>query len=682
MINKRSLEIIELLIDHERYNQPCTLVMLAKQFDVSERTLRYDLDNISNCLKEQGCKPLSYDEHGNICLNNIIKDVERIISKQDYYSMKLSREERAFVISYMIARVDEPLTMQNLADSLYVSRSTILHDMNVVKEVLQNFNLKLVSSKKGLLVKGRESDRRILLLNLFPKIYSNQLESVRDAEQQEVIEIVQTIIQSIEKKDSLFFTDESYNGLLTYITILLDESRKDRYVEIDYILRHPSMQLLASEILNTLSKKLNFEYSLTEEYLLSDILYNFNYLRRNDIDDQLIRIQISADNFINAVAKDLNLKIQKDFQFYQNLVDHLQSTFKDILLNPTNNNKLLQKIVIDHSDVVQSVKRNSSMLEEVIHRPITEEEIAYISIHICAAIERSKQRESSLHVLLVCDSNKSTAQLLLIKLKRYFRFKVVDVIPHHVVNVYDLSDIDLIITTVPIDKNSCETILLHPYLNDEDCILLGEKIDSIQVKKKNKGKDQTFLHLENIIANSIARSPLDKDEIYLNVVKDLQNIFSPELNDQLALYNLLRGHIQINVKAETWEDAVKKSAEPLLKEGYFNYVYIEQMIQNVYNNGPYIVIGPRFALPHETPNRGQKLGMNLIRLSKPINFGSELFDPVEFVCCLSTQDKESHLKPMFHILGLLRNNEFLKAIENAKTVSEMMRILHDYEQML
>lgn len=204
MINKRSLDIVHLLIEHERYDQPCTLAMLTKQFNVSDRTLRYDLDNISGHLIEQGCKSLGYDEQGNIRLNNSIKDVERVISKQDYYSMKLSREERANVIAYMIAEIDIPLTMQNLADSLYVSRSTILHDMSVVKDVLQKFNLKLESSKRGLLVVGRESDRRILLLNLFPKIYTNQVEVVRDEEQQEVIEIVQTIIQSIEKKTYYF----------------------------------------------------------------------------------------------------------------------------------------------------------------------------------------------------------------------------------------------------------------------------------------------------------------------------------------------------------------------------------------------------------------------------------------------------------------------------------------------
>ena len=103
------------------------------------------MDNISGHLIEQGFKSLGYDEQGNIRLNNSIKDVERVISKQDYYSMKLSREERANVIAYMIAEIDIPLTMQNLADSLYVSRSTILHDMSVVKDVLQKFNLKLES---------------------------------------------------------------------------------------------------------------------------------------------------------------------------------------------------------------------------------------------------------------------------------------------------------------------------------------------------------------------------------------------------------------------------------------------------------------------------------------------------------------------------------------------------------
>lgn len=87
MINKRSLDIVHLLIEHERYDQPCTLAMLTKQFNVSERTLRYDLDNISGHLIEQGFKSLGYDEQGNIRLNNSIKDVERVISKQDYYSI-------------------------------------------------------------------------------------------------------------------------------------------------------------------------------------------------------------------------------------------------------------------------------------------------------------------------------------------------------------------------------------------------------------------------------------------------------------------------------------------------------------------------------------------------------------------------------------------------------------------
>ncbi|MBB5182767.1 BglG family transcription antiterminator [Catenisphaera adipataccumulans] len=682
MINKRSMEIIQTIIDQERYHKPCTLELLKEQYKVSERTLRYDLDNISEFLEQQGCKALGYDNDGSIRLNNPIYTVQKAVSQLDFYSMKLTKDERCAVIAYDLAAADQPLTMQKLADSLYVSRSTILHDMDETKKIVSDFDLKLESSKKGLYLTGCESDRRILMMNFYQKAELRQMDQRQTADEQMIDQIVREEIRSIEKQDSLFFTDESYSDLLTYIFIMQEEIKKDRLVEIDYVLRHPSMDAIASEILKKITDALHLKYILTEEYLLSDILYNLNYLRRNDIDENLMRIQIAADEFINAVAVDLNQHIYRDFQFYQNLINHLQSTFKDIPMASDSDDHLLQRGVTDNPEVEAAVRKNLPILEEIVKRSLTNDEIAYITIHVCAAIERSKQRENSLSVLLVTNGGGSAAELLLMKLKRYFRFHVLDVIPEHIVGIYDLSQVDLIITTVPLDVTECETVLLHPYLSDEDCILLGERIETIQSRKKNGAHNRTFLRLENIIANSIVRSSLNKDEIYVNIISDLRNVFVPEMKDQMALCNLLQGHIQVDVEADTWEEAVQKSAAPLLKEGYFNSIYVEQMIQSVYTNGPYIVIGPHFALPHGTPNRGQKLALNLIRLKHPVTFGAKAFDPVYFVCCMSTQDKESHLKPMFHIMSLLRDKECLQALIEAKDAAEIMRILFDYEQML
>ena len=94
-----------------------------------------------------------------------------------------------------------------------------------------------------------------------------------------------------------------------------------------------------------------------------------------------------------------------------------------------------------------------------------------------------------------------------------------DVLPVHALMTYDITGIDLIISTVPIKEERCDSIILHPYLTDEDCILLGEKLEVMKSKLNRVNTNPSFQRLQTMIANSIAKSPLDKDEIYKNILK-------------------------------------------------------------------------------------------------------------------------------------------------------------------
>ena len=95
----------------------------------------------------------------------------------------------------------------------------------------------------------------------------------------------------------------------------------------------------------------------------------------------------------------------------------------------------------------------------------------------------------------------------------------------------------------------------------------------------------------------------------------------------------------------------KAAAQYLLEQGAINEHYVNAMIENVMENGPYIVVAPGFALPHEALNAGaSKVGMSLIRLKTPVPFGKEEMDPIEWVCCLSAINKETHLKAMFQLV--------------------------------
>lgn len=685
-MNKRAREIVFWIMEKQYYQESCSITDLMNKFKVSERTIRYDLDNISEFLLDNKQEPISFYDRGVIKLQGDTEAIRALLEENDFYAFKLSKEERIHMILYLIVNTSDYVTLQQLADILFVSRSTIIHDVEQARKMVNEYNLKIVSLRKGLQIQGKESDRRILPLHLLRMPYIQQY---RDADssyilEQQDLESLKRIIKDGELTSHQFLTDHSFEDLLQYLILMLERYQKHFFVENEYVYKYSSTKAMAKHLMEKIAGYFGIEYFIQEEYVLMDILYHLHYLKQNDADEKTMQIQVVCKQFIDAVAKDLNVDLRNDFQFYQNLSNHLHSTFKHMDMDYTSDKELLHEIVNKNPYVVQAIEKNLHPLVSYVKRDITKEEIAYITIHVCAAIERNRYQESQFTVLVVCSSGIGTSQLLLTRLKKYFQFYIEDVLPVHALTSYDVTGIDLIISTVPIKEDRCESIILRPYLSDEDCILLGEKLNSMKKKLHSVNSNPNFHRLQTIIANSIANSSNDKDEIYKRIIRDLQSHFFPIApSDNATLRELLAGHIEVDVTCKDWKDAIRRSADPLLQEGYLTEGYIDQMVKNIEVMGPYIVLSQGFALPHESPdNGGKRLGMHLIRLKNPVNFGDQLHDPIEFVCCLSTIDKDSHLKAMFHLMNLLSKSDFCENIRKAKTAEDIYQVIYEYESIL
>ena len=114
--------------------------------------------------------------------------------------------------------------------------------------------------------------------------------------------------------------------------------------------------------------------------------------------------------------------------------------------------------------------------------------------------------------------------------------------------------------------------------------------------------------------------------------------------------------------------------------GYIEKRYVDAMIANVEENGPYIVLSKGFAVPHEGLEQGSiRVGMYLIRLKTPVSFGAEEFDPVEFVCCLSAVDHKTHLKAFFNLVNMLQEDTFKEMLRQCATPAEAASIIERYE---
>ena len=402
-------------------------------------------------------------------------------------------------------------------------------------------------------------------------------------------------------------------------------------------------------------------------------------------------LQVGDVHPIQGVSESLGIRLTGDYVFFENLSNHLESMF-DADSSHFPENPEISGIIKEHPEIRESVLENVEILRKYNDRELTETELLYIMIHVCAAVERKKNREVSFHVIVACHAGIGTSQLLLEKLKQHFRFQIVDVVSAHEASRLKEGQADLIISTVRIPECKIENVVVSAYLSDEDYLRVGNKIDSIRTSRHLSGtgeeRELTAARVLEQIRPAVT-SRLDEEtagEIIRDIRGILRNLFREQVGQEEVisvplLHHLLPAtHIQLDVECEDWREAVRAAARPLYEMGYIEERYISEVIQNVEENGPYIVISPGFAFPHAGLEGGSvRVGMNLIRLRTPVSFESGAYDPVEFVCALSAVDHKTHLKAFFNLVNLLRSEDFKEAFRKAETSREAAQVIEKYE---
>jgi mannitol/fructose-specific phosphotransferase system IIA component (Ntr-type) len=132
--------------------------------------------------------------------------------------------------------------------------------------------------------------------------------------------------------------------------------------------------------------------------------------------------------------------------------------------------------------------------------------------------------------------------------------------------------------------------------------------------------------------------------------------------------------VQFVPEVDSWEEAIKVAAEPLLKKGAIEDKYIEAMIHNVKEFGPYIVLMPKVAMPHARPEDGVKqLGISLMVTEKSVSFNEEKTANIFFV--LAADDATNHLVLLQEITEFLSDQEKVDALSVAKNYKDVLKLL-------
>lgn len=693
-MNKRIVSMIRKLSLSE---QEINLTELAEEFQISQRTVRNDLNAINDLLKEQGLTSLKLGKGGKILREGDFSEILESLDEKDFYDYKLSKEERKKIASVLLVTAKGYITLSEIAEHMSVSRATVINDLDEIKEYIHKGNLEVNSHpNKGLSVTGTESDRRVFLLSLIsfnPDAAREDIVQKQIAVDEEKKTLLGKILYEQEHVHECFLSDSSFHKIQIYLGIMLKRIAQGCSMETR-CKKDNSKHKMASDTLKYVGQYCGLEINEDEVQFLSELLTLGRYMKQKQSDSDSVKIQMLTRRFIEKISQTIEIPLTQDYEFFENLSKHLESTFA-LATSVNDKNPVINSVMEENPGILAALRKNLFIIENYAGRQLTETETGYILVHLCAAIERKKNQDISFRVIVACHAGIGTSQLLLERLKKHFNFRIIDIVSSHEAGNLKEGQADLVISTVPLKQCKIENIVVSPLLKDEEYIEIGNKVDQLRTREvlaethrpkviiSERKTPETLLNAIGTILYD--RVPDDAGALMQEISRHVSDFFQtdPVVTEQYAptLSQLLpASHIQLDIECANWKDAVRKSAEKLLDSGYIEKKYIEAMIRNVEENGPYIVIAKGFALPHEGIDKGvYKTGFNLIRLKNPVNFDAEEYDPVDFVCCMCTTDHKTHLKAFFNLVNMLKNPGFMQELRKASSVEEAAEVIWRYE---
>ncbi|GAB2027506.1 PTS sugar transporter subunit IIA [Lactovum odontotermitis] len=132
---------------------------------------------------------------------------------------------------------------------------------------------------------------------------------------------------------------------------------------------------------------------------------------------------------------------------------------------------------------------------------------------------------------------------------------------------------------------------------------------------------------------------------------------------------------------ESWEEALRIAGSGLVREGYITADYIDEIIQNVKDNGPYIVIVPGVVMPHAMADSSAVLGtaIGFSKFKEDISFDPDDPDNEEkkgrLFFTLAAKDSREHLENISKLMDLLLTDGMIEALEGLEN-------LQDYKAMM
>lgn len=548
-----------------------------------------------------------------------------------------SKEERCHCILAKLLLGSASITIQQLSNTLYVSRSTVENDLKKVKQKLAQFGLQLAITHTGLSLIGSEHQKRQATVELISQYWGKRTEAkelngqlVRHVQlpdnlnqlfEPALIKNILTALTELIEKSTLSFTDYEFQSLAIHLMMPAPTggSNGAQPVVTPFI---AETQLLVEILERRFELTIpDFEQGYLNRHLVT--------VQSKDTSVQTIQTELRQSVGLPQLLRQQLAQLAVDEELIQGLAVHLSSALRRLAMGLSINNPYTDEIRQNFPQAFDQAVLLKPVLENQYQIQMNEDELAFISLHFEAFFERHSE-DARLSVVVVCSSGIGTSQLLGQRLAKTFaqELRITRIIALGELLATPIKE-SLVISTIAIKGLSVPVIEVSPLLNRHDI---------------------------GIIRQMITEQPTPTNHLVALLQPELTIVTQERLTDQ---------------------GAIELIGQRLIDQGYAKSTVVQAALAREALAST--ALG-RVALPHADPQLITKPAIGLLIAPQSINWQHN--DKVQLVFFMALNETvHSQMRAIYHDLDqLIETPRLLKQVAQASDGAAALAILAQLNQ--
>lgn len=521
LLNQRQLEIIlELFENPKTY---LTASYFANKHQCSLRTIQNDIKQIKAEIEPVDCVNFESTARKG-CKINIIDSNRFSVLKDSYYQQFSSAtvnypNGRISQLLYLLLKEHRAISLYDLETTIFVSRSTLLNDLKSVNDVISRYNLELMRSSNKVMIDGSEINKRLCMMEQNLIITGNTAaltEQPLDAPIEKIKNILVETLISFKHP----ITDSSLNNAIVQIYVALKRMQDWFFIspsDLEITEDLEPERTLAKAVFDRIGKEYfiripEAEINYFALYMKGQGSFNTSDVISPDIDELVfdalseIREQHGID-----LTDDLNLRIS--------LALHTSSLIIRLKYDMQLRNHLVDYIRQSFPQGFDLGIYFASHLQKVFHKTVSDDEIAFLAIHLYSALARQHQTAGTKKILVISSMRQSENILLRQTLLTWFSDVTAELtfkVPEQITDE-DMDNYILLTTEKNKFYDSGLAFYVDPFPERQDYLNLKLAIDGFQ-----SIDDITSIFYKDLYHVSCERQ---KDEIVQHMCRNASEYF-------------------------------------------------------------------------------------------------------------------------------------------------------------